>query len=258
MFHSSRTGREPVGLGRRRSRGAASVLLLAMSAVSGCAAQASSPSPGATAEARPLSQKELEAARLTEGEAGRYGVGLGSETPADMKAGETIATPEVCLPAIRVLLRGWAEGATAYTRFHLSDPTNTVGVRSVALTSYPSGQAKRVIAAVEKSLQDCPSVVYKAMLGTSVHAKLSLGEPLLAGDESLRANRSFSWKGIDNHTAYGLVRIGDVLAWFNFNQTFGSTLPKQKKADLMPVLPENLVARQVKKVEAALEAASTP
>ncbi|MGI5380440.1 hypothetical protein ACQEV2_40670 [Streptomyces sp. CA-251387] len=53
------------------------------------------------------------------------------------------------------------------------------------------------------------------------------------------------------------MRIGDGLAWFNFNETFGSTLPKQKKAALMPVLPENLVARQVKKVEASLEAAST-
>jgi hypothetical protein len=233
------------------------VLTLAMAAVSGCASQASSPGPSATAEARPLSQKELEAARLTEGEAGRYGVGLGSETPADMKAGVTIATPEVCLPAIRVLLHGWAESATAYTRFHLSDPTNTVGVRSVALTSYPKGEAKRVITAVEKSLQDCPSVVYKSMLGTSVNAKVSIGKPPVPGDESLRANMSFSWKGIDNHTAYGLVRIGDVLAWFNFNETFGSTLPKQRKAALMPVLPEKLIARQVKKVEAALEAAAT-
>ncbi|AZQ40164.1 hypothetical protein EJ357_47555 [Streptomyces cyaneochromogenes] len=127
----------------------------------------------------------------------------------------------------------------------------------MALTSYPAGGAKRVLAAVEKSLQDCPSVVYKTVLGNSLHAKLSLGEPLEPGDESLRVNMGFSSKGIDNHTAYGLVRIGDVLAVFKFNETFGSTLPKQKKAALMPVLPEYLVARQVKKVEAALQAAST-
>ncbi|WP_020115632.1 MULTISPECIES: hypothetical protein [Streptomyces] len=236
----------------------ASVLILAMSAVSGCASQASSPSPTATVEARPLSQKQLESARLAEGEAGRYGVGLGSETPADMEPGETSATPEACLPAIKVLLHGWAKGATAYTRFNLSDSTNTVGVRSVALTSYHAGEAKRVFAAVEKSLQDCPSVVYKPMLGTSVHAKLSLGEPLAPGDESLRAIMSFSMKGIDNHTAYGLVRIGNVLAWFKFNETFGSTLPQQKKAALTPVLPESLVAQQVKKVETIMETTSTP
>ncbi|MFE0538660.1 hypothetical protein ACFW20_32020 [Streptomyces nigra] len=237
----------------------ASVLVLALAAVSGCGSQASSPSPTVTLEARPLSQKELESARLAEGEAGRYGVGLSSQTPADMEPGKTVATPEVCLPGIDVLLHGWAKGATAYTRFYLRDSTNTVGVRSVALTSYPAGEAERVFAAVEKSLQNCPSVVYKSMLGTLVHAKLSLGEPLVPGDESLRANMSFSRRGIDNHTAYGLVRIGNVLAWFSFNETFGTTLPQQKKAALMPVLPENLVARQVKKVEkTATETTSTP
>ncbi|SEB60733.1 hypothetical protein SAMN05216482_0174 [Streptomyces sp. PAN_FS17] len=174
-----------------------------------------------------------------------------------MKAQVTIASPKVCLPAIRMLLHGWEEGATAYTRYHLSDPKSTVGVRSVALTSYPTGQARRTFAAVEKSLKDCQSVVYKSMLGNSVHAKLSPENPLEPGDESLRVNMAFSWKGIENHTAYGLVRIGNVLAWFNFNDTFGSTLPKQEKAALMPVLPEILVAQQVNKVKAALEVLPT-
>jgi hypothetical protein len=206
---------------------------------------------------RPLGQKELEAARLAEGEAGRFGVGLGSVTPSDMKASVTTITPEVCLPAMSVLLHGWGESATAYTRFNLSDPTNSVAGRSVALTSYPAGEAKRVIAAVEKSLQDCSSVAYEPMPGTTIHAKLSPGEPLKAGDESLTVNMSFTEEGFDSHLAYGLVRTGDVLAWFNFNQSFGSTLPKEKKAALMPQLQEPLVARQVKKVEAALQAASS-
>lgn len=68
----------------------------------------------------------------------------------------------------------------------------------------------------------------------------------------------FSMNGIENHTVYGLVRSSDVLVWFNINETFGSTLPKQKKADFMPVLPTDLVLRQVEKVEAALEATATP
>ncbi|WP_328876825.1 hypothetical protein [Streptomyces sp. NBC_00299] len=226
-----------------------------MSAVSGCASQASSPKPAA-AQARTLSQKELEAARLTQGEASGYGVALGNETPADMKPVVTTTTPEICLPAMKLLRHGWADGAVGYTRFHLSDPANSVGAKSVALTSYPPGQAKQVFASVEKSLKACPSVVYKSV--HSVRAKLTLGGPLEPGDESLRVNMDFSMNGIENHTVYGLVRSSDVLVWFNINETFGSTLPKQKKADFMPVLPTDLVLRQVEKVEAALEATATP
>ncbi|MGW6738065.1 hypothetical protein [Streptomyces sp. NPDC055013] len=226
-----------------------------MSAASGCASQASSPKP-APAQARTLSQKDLEAARLAEGEASGYGVALGNETPADMKTAVTTTTPEICLPAMKLLLHGWADGAVGYTRFHLSDPANSVGTKSVALTSYRPGQAKQVFASVEKSLNACPSVVYKSV--HSVRAKLSLGEPLESGDESLRVNMEFSMNGIENHTVYGLVRSGDVLAWFNINETFGSTLPKQKKAELMPVLPTDVVIRQVTKIEAALKATATP
>ncbi|MFF5483442.1 hypothetical protein ACFY5C_39855 [Streptomyces sp. NPDC012935] len=157
---------------------------------------------------------------------------------------------------MKLLHHGWAEGTVGYTRFHLRDPENSVGTKSVALTSYPTGQAKQVFASVEKSLKACPSVVYKSV--QSVRAKLSLGEPLEPGDESLRVSMHFSMNGIENHTAYGIVRSSNVLVWFNINETFGSTLPKQKKADLMPVLPTDLVLRQVKKVEAALKATASP
>ncbi|MFI9772237.1 hypothetical protein ACIHJG_36055 [Streptomyces sp. NPDC052415] len=166
-------------------------------------------------------------------------------------------TPEVCRPAMSVLLQGWGEGATAYTRFNLSDPTDSVVVRSVALTSYPAGEAKRVIAAVEKSLQDCSSAAYEPLPGTTIHAKLSPGDALSAGDESLTVNVSYTEDGFDSHLAYGLVRTGDVLVWFNFGLTFGSTLPMEKKAALIPHLEESLVDRQVKKVETALHAASS-
>ncbi|MFE6338598.1 hypothetical protein ACFVOK_36185 [Streptomyces sp. NPDC057798] len=227
-----------------------------MSAVSGCASQPSSPGAGATAEVRPLRQKELEAARLAEGEAGRFGVGL-HDTPSDMKASVTTFTPEVCRPAMSVLLHGWGEGATAFTRLNLSDPADSVVVRSVALTSYPAGEAKRVMAAVEESLQDCSSVSYEPLPGSVIHAKLSRGKALSAGDESVTVKMSFVEEGFDSHVAYGLVRTGDVLAWFNFSLTFGSTLPKEKKAALIPHLEESLVDRQVKKVETALQAAAS-
>ncbi|MFF5483443.1 hypothetical protein ACFY5C_39860 [Streptomyces sp. NPDC012935] len=69
-----------------------------MSAVSGCGAQASSPKAAAV-QARALTQGELEAARLAEGEASGYGAAHGTETPADMKPAVTTTTPEICLPA---------------------------------------------------------------------------------------------------------------------------------------------------------------
>lgn len=142
MFRRSRRGSGPIGLVRRRLWAATSVMILAVSAVSGCASQASSPKPAA-AQARTLSQKELEAARLTQGEASGYGVALGNETPADMKPVVTTTTPEICLPAMKLLRHGWADGAVGYTRFHLSDPANSVGAKSVALTSYPPVKPSR-------------------------------------------------------------------------------------------------------------------
>jgi hypothetical protein len=257
MFSITRKGCEPAGLGRRRGRAAASALLLAAWAVTGCASQPSSPGADDKAKTRPLGQKQLEAARLAEGEAGRFGVGLSDQTPSDMKASVTTITPEACRPAMSVLLHGWGKGTTAYTRFNLSDPTDSLSGRSVALTSYPAGEAKKVIAAVEQSLQNCSSVAYEAFPGSTVHAKLSPAESLTAGDKALTVKMSFTEDGRDSHLVYALVRTGDVLAWFNFHETFGSTLPKEKKAALMPQLEERLIARQVEKVEAAQQAASS-
>ncbi|MFD6285622.1 hypothetical protein [Streptomyces sp. NPDC060205] len=233
-------------------------MLLGVLAASGCSAQgAEEPKTSAPAEARPLSQHQLEAARLSKSEATEYLHGLGEETPKDMTGSGTDATPESCVPAITLLRRGWGEGAVGYTVLNLGDRDGGAVTRGVKLTTYPAGQAERVFASVEASLRKCPSVTFRAETGGGpVKAKLTVEDGTASGDEALRATMVHTRDGIEHHTVYEIVRTADVLCFFSAGGGFGATLPKDKKEEFMPVLADELISRQVTKVEAALKAAS--
>ncbi|MFI1412215.1 hypothetical protein ACH4Y0_20210 [Streptomyces sp. NPDC020707] len=233
-------------------------LLVGVLAASGCAAQdAEEPKTSTPAGARSLDQHQLETARLTRAEATDYVHGLGAETPKDMTGAETDATPEACVPAITVLRRGWGEGAVGYSVLNLGDRDGGATTRSVKLTTYPAGRAEKVLASVEASLRKCPSVVFRAGTGGGpVEARLTVEDHAAPGEEALRATMVHTRDGIENHVVYEIVRAADVLCFFSATGGFGSTLSKEKKAEFMPVLKDELISRQVAKVEAALKAAS--
>ncbi|WP_404191596.1 hypothetical protein [Streptomyces tauricus] len=236
----------------------AATLVVGVLAASGCSAQdAEEPKSSTAAGARSLDQRQLEAARLTEGEATEYVHGLGAETPKDMKGKGTDATPEACVPAITMLRRGWGEGAVGYTVLNLGDRDGGATTRGVKLTSYPAGGAERVFASVQTSLRKCPSVVYESGLGGApVKAKLTVEDAKASGDEALRATMVYTRDGIEHHVLYGIVRTADVLCFFSAGGSFGAALSEEKKAQFMPVLADELISRQVAKVDIALAAAS--
>ncbi|MGW6007261.1 hypothetical protein [Streptomyces sp. NPDC055210] len=258
MFPRTRTHRLQGGSEQRRRDAVAVALLVGVLAASGCSAQdAEEPKPSAPAGARSLDQHQLEAARLTKPEATEYVHGLGTETPKDMTGGGTDATPEACAPAITMLRRGWGEGAVAYTVLNLGDRDGGATTRSVKLTTYPAGEAKQVLASVEASLRKCPSVAFQAETGGApVKAKLTVEDATAPGDEALRATMVHTRDGIEQHVVYEIVRTADVLSFFSATGGFGSTLSEEKKAEFMPVLKDELISRQVTKVEAALKTAS--
>ncbi|GAA3867468.1 hypothetical protein GCM10023084_20700 [Streptomyces lacrimifluminis] len=250
---------------RRRLSFFGSLLSVSVLSVTGCSfpggsearsVRPASSSPAASPEWRALTQAELENARLNEGEIAGYRITHGGETLADLEKLPIDASPAECVPLAEMIFRARGERATGYSPSNVTEKRDFADTMSVILSSYPPGEAERAFSGMDKSLSECRSMGFRSRYGDSARVKISTGAVTEAGDEAVHVRMSRSADEIDSYDSYVLVRTGPVIAYFHSHGSMGSSLSEQQKKRFMPVVKEDLISRQVAKVEVALRTGS--
>ncbi|MGW1715813.1 hypothetical protein [Streptomyces sp. NPDC002156] len=222
--------------------------------VAGSSIRPASSSPAASPEPRALTQAELEAARLTEGDAARYVIFLGDETVADLEEVKVDVAPAVCLPAAEVLFRGRGKGLTGYASSTVSEPKEFTPTVDVKLTSYPADKAEQVFSMMERSLPECRSFVFRSAYGEAIRAQLVTKGMSGLGDEAINMEMLYAADGVESFTSYVLVRTGGIISYFRAHSSMESSLPEGKKEKFRAEVQDDAVSRQVAKVDSALRA----
>ncbi|MFI1356970.1 hypothetical protein ACH4TV_25825 [Streptomyces sp. NPDC020898] len=193
---------------------------------------------------------------MTEGEIAGYRITHGDETLADLEKLKIDASPAECVPLAEMIFRARGEKATGYSRSYVTEKRSFADTMPVILTSYPPGEAERAFSSMEKSLSACRTLDFRSRYGGSIRAKVSTGAVAEVGDESAHVKTSLSKDGIDTYDSYVLVRTGSVIVYVHGHGGMSSSLSEQQKKRFMPVVKEELISRQVAKVEAALQTGS--
>lgn len=198
-----------------------------------------SPSPAT----RTLSKAELQQALLTSAE---VPTGYKASPPAKgesfFETADT-AIPASCQPINDIATDNAAIKPSAAVNQDYPQPAKPTAMIFSRLVSYPAGDAEKAMTALEGALKSCSTFKSKSSdNGTISSARLTVQSGPSLGDEAVTLEVAAESQGATFTVSLVDIRVGSSMAVF---MSFDS------KAAKAPVVPQELMAKQVAKLKAA-------
>lgn len=180
------------------------------SSVSASASSSTSPKPSASKSSQPRTDTRLESVLITQDDV-PDGVTVSPFTPS---ADEATADDKACQPLLDLLAGGVSAGRAeghASNRYEI-DGDSAINVILVA--SYAPGDAEKLMKDGVAALPDCAKFTAAAPTGQTVTYE-TREEPLTSRADDTVGIELTTTVGADTiPTAYGIIRVGDLLAIF--------------------------------------------
>lgn len=228
------------------------VMAMACSATErGAQAVGPKPTPTTGKPERLPTADELRIALLTESEAPDFRITL-SEAVDDLASQSAdytgVITPATCTPLRYPIKLG--PGATAAARSTLYKGSSSLDLRETLLAAYPAESARARMSSLRKTLDTCQQYKDRNPYGRSSVKVTEMKAPDL-GDEVIRflttttstlaSGKSFSYE------LATVIRTGGIITGHRTHVMVGGGIQPDKRAALIPVPDEPLIAAQVKK-----------